>query len=90
VYNGVITDGILFFPFLSLLSFPFSLCLSHSTEQECESEIAAKSVIVTKLECKTQEISRMLMRMQDQPQQQPQRQQQNRQMQPLPEMKLPK
>ena len=36
-------------------------------KKECESEISAKSSIITRLESKTEEISRMLIRLNDLP-----------------------
>ena len=50
-----------FFTSNSLLFSPST----HAALKECESEISAKSEIITKLESKTEEISRMLMRLND-------------------------
>lgn len=51
-----------YYTYLSSLLFLIPL-IAAASNQECESEIRSKSALVSKLEDKTMEISRMLMRL---------------------------
>ena len=61
IYNNNLFLFFFFFPLFFL--FPLVPFLSAAAIQECESEIRAKSALVSKLEDKTMDISRMLMRL---------------------------